>query len=86
MARLIKEGYDSAKRLAEATPEALAKLVHRYRERIARKFNHATEPKRNQKLAKDADRLSAIDTEENHRSILFWIGNIPEPLNSRGRA
>ena len=27
IARLIKEGYDSARALAEATPEALAELV-----------------------------------------------------------
>jgi replicative superfamily II helicase/DNA-binding winged helix-turn-helix (wHTH) protein len=54
IARLIKEGYDSAKALAEATPEVLAELVPAdIAKRIARKFNHATEPKRNQKLAKE---------------------------------
>jgi ATP-dependent DNA helicase len=54
IARLIKEGYDSARALAEATPEALAELVPAdIAKRIALKFNHATEPKRNQKLAKE---------------------------------
>jgi DNA-binding response OmpR family regulator len=65
IARLIKEGYDSAKALAEATPEALAELVPAdIAKRIARKFNHATEPKRNQKLAKEVQMAVAPITRQ----------------------
>ena len=51
------------KALAEATPEALAELVPAdIAKRIARKFNHATEPKRNQKLAKEVQTAVASMT------------------------
>ena len=54
IARLLKDGYDSAKALAEASPEALGhRLPPEIAKRIARKFANISEPKRNTNVVKE---------------------------------